>query len=457
MLHDPNHPIWKEIDEEASQVRGKLEKGLEDYENGAIHMYRFNTPGDVKYTHEHQFNREESEHRYRAKQLEDRFGTQASGYSPGFDGAQSPEWFRNHNEEELEGTDKGHSRNVGIAERAEKVQGLVDRRAGDYETHVFHEGTYPGQMDHFAVTYHKPTGEMAASMKFGSTGHVMSWAEHPEHKGGAAALATGLAAHKYLKSLGSISGALHSETTTPESSRVLRTMDPYSTSLQNRNPLSSYGEEGTLDMLTKGPERMNIPTSLSILREKHTSEDYARLSDMTGRHPMNFLALSSDPRDRARASNEGFDTREDSRLDPTILQLAKQREDTNYSSDEEKDRPEAIRRFEHGFRASTRTNNIAERFGDPEGTHLNVYNEMIVHADDSRHRHEVAKATARREARETLVSRYPNLVQDAGMYVHEEPYTPRTTEERLAQDPLARARIIRGKAFYSDRKVGHDE
>jgi hypothetical protein len=172
---------------------------------------------------------------------------------------------------------------------------------------------------------------------------------------------------------------------------------------------------------------------------------------------MNFLALSSDPRDRARASNEGFDTREDSRLDPTILQLAKQREDTNYSSDEEKDRPEAIRRFEHGFRASTRTNNIAERFGDPEGTHLNVYNEMIVHADDSRHRHEVAKATARREARETLVSRYPNLVQDAGMYVHEEPYTPRTTEERLAQDPLARARIIRGKAFYSDRKVGHDE
>jgi hypothetical protein len=210
-------------------------------------------------------------------------------------------------------------------------------------------------------------------------------------------------------------------------------------------------------MLTKGPERMNIPASLSSLRENHTSEDYARLSDMTGRHPMNFMALSSNPRDRARAANEGFDTKEGSRLDPTILQFAKQREETNYSSDEEKDRPEAIRRFEHGVRADSRISNIAERFGDPEGTHLNVYNEMIVHADDSRHRHEVAKAAARNEARETLVSRYPHLPQDAGMYVHEEPYKPRTTEERLAQDPLARARIIRGKAFYSDREVGHGE
>jgi hypothetical protein len=43
------------------------------------------------------------------------------------------------------------------------------------------------------------------------------------------------------------------------------------------------------------------------------------------------------------------------------------------------------------------------------------------------------------------------------MYVHKEPYQPRTTEERLDQDPLARARIIRGKAFYGEREVGKNE
>jgi hypothetical protein len=458
MAQDPNHPIWKQINEEAAQVRGKLDKDLEDYENGAIHMYHHNTPGDVKYVSELMFNNRDIGWDHRPIPLEPRRGTQSSGKSDGVNGPKSPEWYRTHTPSEWELTDKGKQRNTDIAARADKAENVVNRRGSDYETKVFPAGTYPGQTDHFAVSYHKPTGVAAASMKYDSTGHVHTWAEDPDHKGGAAGLAVGVAAHKHLKSIGHVSGALHAEMTTPESHRVLKAMDPYSTSLYERNEIDSYTHGGSVDMVHVGMHKQGLPENLGDVSTRPTNEDFARLSDMTGRHPMNFMAMSTYPRDRMIAEHEGYGAGPNSKLDPTVMTFVNQREERSPLHEENDTTRAADRRFEVTQRAQRRQENNAARFADEDGWHLESHNPFVREADAGYHQRTLDRADRTNGIRETRVTgNAANILSDAGMYVHEEPHTPRTTEERLAQDPLARARIIRGKAFYSDREVGHGE
>jgi hypothetical protein len=432
-------------------------------------MFNHNSENHVISTTEKTFNKTQGTW---SEPLEDRWGTRASGDGRPNYGVTAPHREREHMGDD--NYDKGPERTQDVAAKAAKVQKILDSRGADYETHVFPRGTYYAQNANVAVTYHKPTGAIASSMIFHNDGHVNTWARHPDHSS-AASLATGLAAHNHLKSIGNVSGVLHAEMTTPESARVLKMMDPFNTSLAQRHEIDSYDDESTMGMLTSPTRNQNTPATLSEVASKPTTEDIARLSDMTGRHPMNFLALSSHENDRQEASRAGYGAQEGSKLDPTVLRFVREREELSplpapsVKPGQKRDNQSQgdLRTLEQRAARRLVDNQVPvsiHNAGVPgENGVIEVRRENGIHGRVQRENDvEVREWTRRRDGRrmgerDSSVADKPENLQDAGMYVHKEPYQPRTTEERLDQDPLARARIIRGKAFYGEREVGKNE
>lgn len=452
MTHDPNHPIWADIEGSAHYWRNKLNDTVDNhyesvYDEGPVH----NSILRLESMFDRQGGAHATDWRLSMDKLEPRWGNRISGSTTyGHNAIRSPEVEEYHlRDQNLE---RSPERVANVSRRAAEVERIQNKRAekhGDnYETHVFPKGTYPEATEsHIAVTYHKPTGEPVSSLSFGSDGYVGTWAALEEHQG-TAAISAGLAAHKYLKSIGHPTGILHSRMTTPDSKKVLQTLDPDNTSLVNRDPLDKYNSEDTADMNRNTIRQHGVPERLSDVHSTPTTEDYARLSDMTGRHPMNFMAISPRLRDRQIAAHHGYDTSEKSKLDPTVLVRAREIEDVNGVG------PSGIQEHSRGVSHNAHEAMVArsvDRLLNTQSTRpvLPHWNDVLYADLDG----ERAALTRRRLANRTAAmadkteGRAEDL-HDAGMYVHEEEYKPRTTEERLAQDPLARARIIRGKAFY---------
>ena len=448
MTHDPNHPIWADIEGSAHRMREKVQE-----------IYNSSEEPHIDPTHQRLHRLESWFDRTLGGQtsaapLEARWGSTMSGHDEGGkNSVRSPEveeYYLGHGDYA-----RSPERTANVAKRADDVQNVLDRRAEkhgeDYETHVFPYGTYPEQESntHTAVTYHKPTGEPVSSMSFTSSGYVGSWAALEDHRGNAA-LSTGLAAHRYLKSIGHPTGILRANSTTDDSARVIKALDPDSTSLTERWALAKYDAEDTERMHNNTIRESGVPENLRDVHSTPTTEDYARLSDMTGRHPMNFMAISPRVRDRQIAAMEGYTTGEHSRLDPTMLVRANELDEAGKASYAHIHYDEVNRSMQQNRRRARSERNVS-RFmrsmsdnpSDPQWDEL-AHHELDGFATTRTNREQGIRA----EAIGQEVEDYPERLHDAGMYVHKEEYKPRTTEERLAQDPLARARIIRGKAFY---------
>lgn len=453
MTHDPNHPIWADIEGAAHALRHDAEENAQMTKEIYPSITDAGAENRGKHMSEYKFDSQ--------NKLEHRWGTRAGGgaYDSATGSPAPAELFERLNNQGLE---RPEERVAKVAAKAGKAQRNIDARGEDYETHVFPKGTYYGQEDsNLAVTYYKPTGEMAASMGFNDQGYVYHWASTEGHRHSVAGAASGVAAHNYLKSIGHPTGILHAQTTTDESARVIRSMDPDNTSLLHRSEISSYNEDQAQDMVDRAA-LMGAPHNISDLQTRPTNEQIARLSDMTGRHPMNFMALSPHKEHRDAAEYSGFGPGAKSRLDPTVLALVNQRaarEDSGIANLNSSAWGRAVRagRLEQANqgRAQRLANNVAPVAGDVmQHTNGILFWEEQVQRDYQgevlrNERNRTATPQADVSLDTTSGRSRTNKLQDAGMWVSEE-HIPRTTEERLAQDPLARARIIRGKALYDN-------
>jgi hypothetical protein len=193
-------------------------------------------------------------------------------------------------------------------------------------------------------------------------------------------------------------------------------------------------------------------------------DEYAALSDKTGRHPGNFMMLSDN--ERVQSEGESLLRRDNQKPDPTTIALIAPRE----AAKEEEFRPknntgshfsESQTRFAaNALLTGSRTGALrisrgaasalvpdSDRLlGENTGTESSI--EVSDQTSDSIRRGLYgSKPDEMSPVTKHNVTNNPHSIRDA-VWTDEEapaPYTPRTTQERLDQDPLARARILRGR------------
>lgn len=342
--------------------------------------------------------------------------------------------------------------------RIDNVSKVAKRFGDTYEAKVYPGGTYPGQghLSHHAVVYHKPTGEAVGRMQFDNGGNVGIMAVHPDHQMTGATPILADAASKYLRSIGHTLGIPSSDETTDDSAKILKKITPNSSHMDNRwDP----GELDAEDYLKPNDfESNNIPQRLGDT--KKSWEDFAKLSDETGRHPGNFMLL--DPNPAVQHEGRNLLQRTGQRPDPTVLALLAPREEAKKQTMLQKHEDAAVRaRTLRADALLTGSRSGAFALHNPDdmrsraiefSNHVWGDNTEPDSTGESLRSHPFyrgAKPSESSPVAKAVVAADPGAIHDAVWTGEEEPepYKPRTTQERLDQDPLARARILRGRNY----------
>lgn len=353
-----------------------------------------------------------------------------------------------------------------------KVAKRVSSGDNGYVARKYPGASYPGQSGyaHHVVVYHKPTGKAVGYTTMDDSGEVSMMGVHPDHQGSGAATVLVHGASQVLRDTGHPLGIPSSETTTDDSAKMIRAFNPQSTALTNRDYVDHVG---TAHISPEWIEsNLGVPGSLDS--DMKSFDEYRALSDKTGRHPGNFMMLSDN--DRIANLGKNLIRRDGQKPDPTTLALiapreaAKNAENTTVRSEMERLSDRNPRQLAFGARAFvTGSRQAAMAEDDPydirvRGQHGATSDHLL--GENTLTEQEPDMDTARRRYRNGTNPNVPSyrdevradrLRLDGIDNVHDavwtgedtgDLYKPRTTEERLAQDPLARARILRGRGGY---------